>query len=215
MKVRNAMRELDSSSSVSPEHWEGGRPQRARHMSAMESGTEMSPCPRGCRLPARDALDAVMMLSSRPVMEVRGSGSAAARRMQPRALVANGGRRALGWGRNNCTAARHRALSPNNPPARPWPNAHGPSLFLPNRSCAVWPPIAYREGKGAGRRPMTPPSFPISPSHRSSPSSLEDATPSPSQPHLVMPPSAPFVGRVHVARRAPCLFRCSLTGAAE
>jgi hypothetical protein len=65
------MRELDSSSVVSPERWEGGRPQRARHMSAMGSGIEMSPCPRGYRSPARDALDAVMMLSSVQGMEVR------------------------------------------------------------------------------------------------------------------------------------------------
>jgi hypothetical protein len=35
-------------------------------MSAMGSGTEMSPCPRGSRSQARDdALDAVMMLSLR------------------------------------------------------------------------------------------------------------------------------------------------------
>lgn len=81
------MRESDSSSAASPERWEGGQPQRARHMSAMEYGTEMSPCPRGYRWPARDALDGVMMLSSRPGMEVRGSGrfgSSAARRMRPR-----------------------------------------------------------------------------------------------------------------------------------
>jgi hypothetical protein len=43
------MRELDSSSPVSPERWEGGRRQRARHMKALEPGTEMSPCPRGSR----------------------------------------------------------------------------------------------------------------------------------------------------------------------
>jgi hypothetical protein len=150
------MRELDSSSPVSPERWEGGRPQRARHMSAMESGTEMSPCPRGYRRPARDALDAVMMLSSRPGMEVRGSGrfgSSAARRMQPRPLALDRGRRALGWGRNNRTAARHRALSPNNPPARPSPMIH--------RSSSPIDPVRYRrplrtEARGRTRRVSAP-----------------------------------------------------------
>jgi len=113
------MRESDGSSAVSPERWEGGGPQRARHMSAMESGTEMSPCPRGYRWPARDALDGVMMLSSRPGMEVRGLGGlggplhggcsqgASARSGKVRARV----------GKEEAqTAARHRARFPNNIP---------------------------------------------------------------------------------------------------
>jgi hypothetical protein len=123
-------------------------------MSAMESGTEMSPCPRGYRSPARDALHGVMMLSSRQGIEVRGSGrfgSSAARRMPPRALAMVGARRGLGWGRNNRTAARHRALFPNNPLR--------PSLLPPIDPVAVSPGIEKAQGSGSAPHHAPPSSF--------------------------------------------------------
>jgi hypothetical protein len=214
------MRELDSSSPVSPERWEGGRPQRARHMSAMESGTEMSPCPRGYRRPARDALDAVMMLSSRPGMEVRrvwevwvvcctadAAKGASARRGKARARV--------GKEQPHCCTSPG-AQSQQSPCAA---IAHDPLLILPNRSCAVSPPIANR-GKGAATAGPAPPHAPIISRFSLSPFiTVPLASLCPSQPRLVMPPALPrssapmLVG--HVARRASCLFRRSLTGAAE
>jgi hypothetical protein len=93
------MRRLDKSTAVSPRCWKGGRPQRARHMSAVRSGTEMSPCPRGYRSSARDAShchDAVVVSG----VVVRGSGSLgspAARRKQPSPLATRRGRRAPHW----------------------------------------------------------------------------------------------------------------------
>lgn len=114
------MRGLDNSRPVSPERWEGGRPQRARHMSAVRSGTEMSPCPRGYRSPARDASRChdVVVVSG---VVVRGSGrlgSSAARRKPPSPLETEQGRRAASGGGITAVAARHRALLPQSP-ARP------------------------------------------------------------------------------------------------
>lgn len=112
------MRELDSSTLVSPGRWEGGRSQRARHMRVLASGTEMSPCSRGYRNTARDAPARRHDVLVDPGMEER-FGSPARRRMLPSPPAPGEGRRALGWGRKKRTAARHRARFPTIPPARP------------------------------------------------------------------------------------------------
>lgn len=134
------MRRLDKSTAVSPGCWKGGRPQRARHMSAVRSGTEMSPCPRGYSSPARDAShchDAVVV--SGVVVRWSGSlGSPAARRKQQGPLATRRGRRAPHWSGFTAAAARHQA-SPSNPL-----RAH-PSLYHRSR-------IAHRSSRARARQ---------------------------------------------------------------
>jgi hypothetical protein len=114
------MRELDSSSPASPERWEGGRRQRARHMSL---GLRCHPV-RVVLAASKGRIDAVMMLSSRADGEVRGFGrfgSPAARRLQPSPLVPKrAGALSGGEGTKERRKKRARcctspgALSPNN-----------------------------------------------------------------------------------------------------
>jgi hypothetical protein len=146
------MRGLDNSAAVSPEWWEGGRPQRARHMSALESGTQMSPCARGYRWPARDALCSHDVVgaprhggervwevwvgcctaeAAKPASAERGIAHARTGQEQPRALHVT------------------RRSFPNPRPCTPIPPSHIDHVS-PRSSRAV------RKGEGAAERPMMP-----------------------------------------------------------